>query len=186
MVKIGQSADPAMRLFSLFREAKDLFGNTSGIAFLAVWQTKNSSREEGALHKRFRDHRIRGEWFSPDPEILALSETKAKSNPQFYGIICRSEKWAPVDHVRAAAISQCQQGQRYKQALLMADSLRRRRLQREGELRLEMQVILAQEFDGLIRSADEEETVARLAYVKAVQTYEQPTAAEPLPPGQLG
>lgn len=62
-VKVGRSADPRDRLMQL---------QTSHFAVLHLRAVvAGGPRLEGELHRRLRDHRLLGEWFSPAPEVLA-------------------------------------------------------------------------------------------------------------------
>lgn len=64
-IKIGVSVDVAGRLRTLRAASQEplvLLGTLPGGAGL-----------EQALHDRFRDQRVRGEWFRPSPELLRLA-----------------------------------------------------------------------------------------------------------------
>ena len=61
-VKIGSSADPRKRLLFL-RSA-----NHTPLSLIHVFE--GGEREERVLHKRFAQHRIKGEWFAAVPEIV--------------------------------------------------------------------------------------------------------------------
>ena len=61
-VKIGTAKDPDARLKTLQT------GNPEPLAGIAAWRAL--PYEERALHERFAEHRIRGEWFRPAPEVL--------------------------------------------------------------------------------------------------------------------
>ena len=64
-IKIGVSADVAGRLRMLQAASQEplaLLGTLPGGADL-----------EQALHDRFRDQKVRGEWFRPSPELLRLA-----------------------------------------------------------------------------------------------------------------
>lgn len=69
-IKIGVSTDVTGRLRSLqvgFLDPLVLLGTLPGGADL-----------EQALHDRFRDQRVEGEWFRPSPELLRLARGAPK------------------------------------------------------------------------------------------------------------
>lgn len=66
-VKIGWARDPAVR----FRGLQG--GNPRGLRLLGY--KRGTIADEHALHRRFRDALIRGEWFRPVPDILAEVES---------------------------------------------------------------------------------------------------------------
>jgi hypothetical protein len=62
-IKIGQTSSPEARI-----RAIDAF-NPSKLNVLLVIKCRGHER---ALHVRFAQHRLKGEWFAPAPEILAV------------------------------------------------------------------------------------------------------------------
>lgn len=69
LVKIGLSGNPRSRLSKMQSDSPgelEVLGIEPG-----------GLERERALHNRFADHRIRGEWFSPTAEILAHARTLA-------------------------------------------------------------------------------------------------------------
>ncbi len=65
-IKIGLAACVWCRLSSLQT------GNPARLLLLAT--TVGDCVDEAELHSRFSRHRLRGEWFRPNPELLALIE----------------------------------------------------------------------------------------------------------------
>lgn len=65
-IKIGKSVDPTVRIETL------QIGHSEPLVLLAA--IPGTSADETAYHKRFKEHRMRGEWFSPHPDILAEIE----------------------------------------------------------------------------------------------------------------
>jgi hypothetical protein len=65
-VKIGWTANPKARLSYL---AVD---NPAPLRLLAL--TSGSMKEEKELHRRFAEHRIRGEWYRPEKELLDFAD----------------------------------------------------------------------------------------------------------------
>lgn len=61
-VKIGHSARPRLRLANM------QIGNPDRLRIIRLFE--GGAPEELALHERFAEHRIVGEWFSPAPDIL--------------------------------------------------------------------------------------------------------------------
>ena len=61
-VKIGWSTDVRKRLVHIQTY------NPEKLQCLGVME--GSARDEHALHRRFRDHHIHGEWFRPAPELM--------------------------------------------------------------------------------------------------------------------
>jgi hypothetical protein len=69
-LKIGSSADIGARLSKM---SVDHY-NEPNMLYLA----HGGFREEKALHRRFAKHRVRGEWYRPDGEILDWCESQAQ------------------------------------------------------------------------------------------------------------
>lgn len=67
LIKIGYSTDPRKRLAQLATMSPE------PIHLVAVHPGDRTL--EQALHARFRQHRARGEWFYPNPELIALINT---------------------------------------------------------------------------------------------------------------
>lgn len=65
-IKIGIARDPASRLATLQT------GHHDTLEIVAL--TDGGSAQEAAYHAHFSDFRLRGEWFSPHPDILAEIE----------------------------------------------------------------------------------------------------------------
>lgn len=65
-IKIGSGRNPWLRLEHL------QIGNPRELHIRAVVRTHRGYERE--LHQRFAAHRIRGEWFEPVPDLLALIE----------------------------------------------------------------------------------------------------------------
>ena len=65
-IKIGRSKNPRYRVRELS------CGSCEPLNLLAT--TPGWEAEERALHMRFAQHRIRGEWFAPAPELVSLIE----------------------------------------------------------------------------------------------------------------
>jgi hypothetical protein len=63
-IKIGRATDPAQRLATLQQ------GSAVELRGIAAWPAL--ALEEAQLHEEFAAHRLRGEWFSPAPELLEL------------------------------------------------------------------------------------------------------------------
>jgi len=70
-VKIGKAGDPIARLKALQT------GSAARLNLLAVIDA-----DEHALHDRFADHRVAGEWFALVPEIAAMIETCRYTPPK--------------------------------------------------------------------------------------------------------
>lgn len=67
LIKIGKANDPRKRLQEM---------QTGSAGLLVLLATAPGSRkEEGILHRRFKAHRSRGEWFRPAAELLAYIKT---------------------------------------------------------------------------------------------------------------
>jgi hypothetical protein len=66
LIKIGTSSDPARRVQALSTGAGE------SLALVAV--VDGGRARERALHERFADTRVHGEWFSPSPELLEFIE----------------------------------------------------------------------------------------------------------------
>lgn len=61
-VKIGYARNPYDRIDTL------QIGSPVALSILKI--TEGSLRDELRFHARFADHRVRGEWYSPTPEML--------------------------------------------------------------------------------------------------------------------
>lgn len=72
-IKIGLAKWPQKRLSNL------QIGSADPLRLLAV--VEGGPAHERALHSRWADHRTRGEWFSPHPEILAEIERLSRPTP---------------------------------------------------------------------------------------------------------
>jgi hypothetical protein len=88
-IKIGVARDPAERLRRV----------QTGYPFkLRITNLRPGGlREEGRLHKRFRRHRIRGEWFAASDDLARL----AKAHPA-----SRTGRSAAIAEARSAAYSE--------------------------------------------------------------------------------
>lgn len=64
-IKIGLADNPEQRLSSL------QVGNPRPLTLLATFQTWEPRKDEAQIHARFAEHRIRGEWFHPHPDLMA-------------------------------------------------------------------------------------------------------------------
>ncbi len=73
-VKIGISTDPEKRLSQLQTS------NHDQLEILAVMEA--DERTEGLLHRRFKSHRLSGEWFTLSPEILGFIQNLGPFTPQ--------------------------------------------------------------------------------------------------------
>lgn len=71
-VKIGVSANPDSRIAALQKSYEEK------LRVLAI--ILGDLAAERALHERFAEHRIKGEWFKPVPEILDFATASAKGN----------------------------------------------------------------------------------------------------------
>lgn len=71
-IKIGRSNSPTDRLTTLQTS------HSEELVLLAV--TKGGERLEKSLHMKFKQHRLRGEWFEPSPAILSEIESIWKSS----------------------------------------------------------------------------------------------------------
>lgn len=83
-IKIGVATDPRRRLINMRTAHPDV------LSLLAVMP--GDATLESAMHRRFAGQRIRGEWFAPTAELLALTHQhswqapiKARRTPQFVG-----------------------------------------------------------------------------------------------------
>ena len=65
-IKIGSSRWPADRL--------KIYQAWSPMPLELLAQSPGGHAEEAIIHRRFHEHRLHHEWFSPAPEILALIE----------------------------------------------------------------------------------------------------------------
>lgn len=65
LTKIGKSADPARRI-------KNLSGYPVSVHPVHAIATDDMSWLEALLHRRFRDNRVRGEWFALGEEDVAV------------------------------------------------------------------------------------------------------------------
>lgn len=62
-VKVGFSADPDTRL------SKHYSGGPYPVEILGVWE--GALEDEKRFHKRYKAHRLQGEWFNPTQELMA-------------------------------------------------------------------------------------------------------------------
>lgn len=69
LVKIGYAKDPWMRLSNM------QVGCPTYLKMVAL--VRKPKTYEAELHERFATHRHHGEWFNPDPELLALTKEYA-------------------------------------------------------------------------------------------------------------
>lgn len=67
-IKIGHTSNTDNRLSNL------QMGNPNLLTLLAWVMVDDAPAVEKMLHERYREHWIRGEWFSPAPEILELAK----------------------------------------------------------------------------------------------------------------
>lgn len=65
LIKIGMTVDMSDRLKTL------QVGCPDELKLLGVIYDRRALRIEQALHARFNEHHVRGEWFRPDPSLLA-------------------------------------------------------------------------------------------------------------------
>jgi len=66
LLKIGASVDTNKRREQLRQQSR---GTMDDICILAV--LSGTPATERQLHRRFKEHKVRGEWFVPHPDILA-------------------------------------------------------------------------------------------------------------------
>jgi hypothetical protein len=69
-VKVGYSADPIRRLREHNNRLRD-----EPLALVGVFPANREQERE--LHRRWRRHRVLGEWFRPAPEIRAAIDLSA-------------------------------------------------------------------------------------------------------------
>lgn len=65
-VKIGMTVDPPQRIKTLQT------ANAQPLRPLGLWQ--GTGADERALHEAFAADRLHGEWFTPNPDLVALAE----------------------------------------------------------------------------------------------------------------
>lgn len=65
-IKIGYASDLGRRVSTLQN------GCPHKLEALTCFWSDDPERDEYALHRRFSEHLIRGEWFAPAPEIVEL------------------------------------------------------------------------------------------------------------------
>lgn len=70
-IKIGRADDVAKRLVGLQTSRPD--------KLVLLASVKGSIQQERELHERFARHRVKGEWFSPVPELLQLIKSVAEN-----------------------------------------------------------------------------------------------------------
>ncbi len=85
-IKIGYSARDINERLSQLQT-----GNPEELCLIGL--VSGTEDFEKRLHRRFRAHHIRGEWFRPDPEILAFIAGRAA--PVALGATCVHD-WRPV------------------------------------------------------------------------------------------
>ena len=113
-VKIGFSTDIKKRLSAL---------QTSHDAKLRVIRAFDGSEsDEASLHARFYKHRLQGEWFSPEPEILTGDIGLATLRINFASKREIAERRGSARERRAVAVA--------KRAARMADAERQERVRR--------------------------------------------------------
>ena len=77
-IKIGYASRVSTRIGAL------QVSNPAPLRLLA--STRGELDDEARVHRKFAEHRLRGEWFSPVPEILAFCETLERAAPNRAGI----------------------------------------------------------------------------------------------------
>ncbi len=65
-IKIGHGTNVEYRLSNL------QMGNPNRLTLLTWFPCADPQQTEVELHERFTAHRLRGEWFSPAPELVEL------------------------------------------------------------------------------------------------------------------
>lgn len=65
-IKIGLSVRPEIRITDLQPSSP------YPLKLLATWRCADMQFVEKQLHRKFKEHWIRGEWFHPAPDLLAL------------------------------------------------------------------------------------------------------------------
>ncbi len=65
-VKIGKTSNVVSRRVGL------MTGNIHELHIIDIWKTDTPSQLESRLHSKFRDHRVRGEWFSAADVLPSL------------------------------------------------------------------------------------------------------------------
>lgn len=71
-IKVGHTRDPIAR-----RRAYEM-GGPYPIEWMGIWPATKGRTDEAAIHVKFRDYRLRGEWFEPVPELLELATTNIR------------------------------------------------------------------------------------------------------------
>jgi len=67
-VKIGYSRTPDIRIQEL------QVASPHPLTLSAVWRSKDAKALESKLHRKFRSHKMNGEWFRPSPDLMKLIE----------------------------------------------------------------------------------------------------------------
>lgn len=67
-VKIGYSRTPDIRIQDL------RVASSYPLQLAAVWRSKDARALESKLHRKFRAHKMNGEWFKPSPDLIKLVE----------------------------------------------------------------------------------------------------------------
>lgn len=67
-VKIGYSRTPTVRIQEI------QVSSPYPLSLAAVWRSKDAKALESRLHRKFRSHKMNGEWFRPSPDLMKLIE----------------------------------------------------------------------------------------------------------------
>jgi hypothetical protein len=76
LVKIGYSIEPLVRMTVLQEQ--------SPVTLRLLYTCTGDRKLEHELHRRFAEHRHRGEWFRITPEIMAFMQTEIQDAQQLY------------------------------------------------------------------------------------------------------
>lgn len=93
-IKIGKADCVHTRFRTLKSQSPDT------LILMGAIQTRDATRLERSLHKHFAQHRVHGEWFRPDPELMTYIKENAKPAPPMRD--WRETRYGPTKKPRAA------------------------------------------------------------------------------------
>ena len=96
-IKIGVSENPFFRLGQLRTGSSEVLG--------LIGCCPGSTRDEARIHAKFADSRLSGEWFRPNPELLAFIKSVVLTPEEFAALVIRNDNISRLRREGSAKIT---------------------------------------------------------------------------------